>query len=78
MVAKVAGRLGAAAIVLGWVWAAVPERVLAHHSYSVYDSNKPTTLSGKIVEVAYQNPHVNVRLDTGDRVWRLDMPGPRG
>ena len=70
-------RLTTAAAILIALWMAAPESVLAHHSYSVYDRSKQTTLSGTIVEVSYANPHVNVRIDTGERVWRLDMPGPR-
>ena len=70
-------RVAVIAAVLGSLLAAAAQPVLAHHSYSVYDSSKRMTLSGKIVGVAFQNPHVNVSLDTGERVWRLDMPGPR-
>jgi hypothetical protein len=69
------GRIVMALLVAG-LPAAVAGPVLAHHSYSIYDSTKPMTLNGTIVDVSFQNPHVYVSVNAGDKVWRLDMPGP--
>jgi hypothetical protein len=74
---RIAGPLMMAAFIVSGLRVAAPQLLLAHHSYSIYDSTKPISLTGKIVGVSYQNPHVNVQVDTGERVWRLDMPGPR-
>ncbi|SOZ18438.1 Conserved Hypothetical protein, putative exported protein [Cupriavidus taiwanensis] len=55
--------LGAAALVM----AAVP--ALAHHGWSTYDETKPMTLTGKIVESHYENPHAHIRIDAGGKRW---------
>ena len=35
----------------------------AHHGWTSYDSNTLLTLSGRIVEVDYRNPHVQIVLE---------------
>ncbi|ULX52228.1 hypothetical protein A9P79_10105 [Cupriavidus taiwanensis] len=47
--------------------AAVP--ALAHHGWSTYDETKPMTLTGKIVESYYENPHAHIRIDAGGKRW---------
>ncbi|SPA43461.1 Conserved Hypothetical protein, putative exported protein [Cupriavidus taiwanensis] len=47
--------------------AAVP--ALAHHGWSTYDETKPMTLTGKIVESHYENPHAHIRIDAGGKRW---------
>lgn len=49
---------------------------LAHHSYGVYDSSNPVTLTGVIRDVTYEHPHVELRLDVQGRMWTLDLPAP--
>ena len=55
--------LGAAALAM----AAVP--AIAHHGWSTYDEAKPMTLTGKIVESHYENPHAHIRIDAGGKRW---------
>ncbi|MGY8525472.1 DUF6152 family protein [Paracidovorax citrulli] len=42
---------------------------LAHHGWSSYDDSKPVTLTGKLVEVRYENPHATVRIESGGKRW---------
>ncbi|SPA57110.1 DUF6152 family protein [Cupriavidus taiwanensis] len=55
--------LGAAALAM----ATVP--AIAHHGWSTYDETKPMTLTGKIVESHYENPHAHIRIDAGGKRW---------
>ncbi|SPC20400.1 DUF6152 family protein [Cupriavidus taiwanensis] len=47
--------------------AAVP--AIAHHGWSTYDETRPLTLTGKIVESRYENPHAQIRIDAGGKRW---------
>ncbi|WP_354686279.1 DUF6152 family protein [Cupriavidus necator] len=47
--------------------AALP--AVAHHGWSTYDETKPMTLTGKIVESHYENPHAHIRIDAGGKRW---------
>lgn len=54
----------------------------AHHSFSAqYDSEKPVELTGMVVKVEWQNPHVYLYIDVlnedGDyEQWALEMGAP--
>ena len=50
--------------------------VLAHHGWSEYDSTKPLTLTGKIVESGYEHPHGHVRLETPGKTWTVVLAPP--
>ena len=41
----------------------------AHHGWSSYDDSKPMTLTGKLTEVKYENPHAMVRIDANGKRW---------
>jgi hypothetical protein len=63
------------------VAAALPAQ--AHHSFPAqYDASKPITLTGKVTNVEWTNPHIFIYIDvedgeTGDVVnWALEMGGP--
>ncbi len=65
----------------GWLAATPPAR--AHHSFAAeYDAAKPVTLTGKVTEVQWTNPHIFIRLDVPDEKtgavvnWTLEMGGP--
>lgn len=42
---------------------------LAHHGWSTYDESKPLTVTGKIVETHYENPHASIRVDVQGKRW---------
>jgi len=52
----------------------------AHHSYSEYDDTKSVEVEGKLVEVAWQNPHARILVESvdaaGARVtWDIESAG---
>ncbi|RZT36471.1 DUF6152 family protein [Cupriavidus agavae] len=64
--ASQARRVAGAAIVVATL-AAMP--ALAHHGWSTYDETKPLTVTGKIVETHYENPHATIRLEAQGKRW---------
>ncbi len=58
---------------------AAPGAALAHHSISgVYDSSRPVTIEGRVVEFQFVNPHpilivAAARADSVDPPWHLEM-----
>ncbi|GJG95258.1 DUF6152 family protein [Cupriavidus pauculus] len=42
---------------------------IAHHGWSTYDETKPLTVTGKIVETHYENPHASIRVDVQGKRW---------
>ena len=52
----------------------------AHHSVLAYDGTTPTTLTGTVVKVLWQNPHAYIDLDVtadGTRTrWIVENEGP--
>ncbi len=48
----------------------------AHHGWSEYNNNQTMTLTGQIQSVAYDNPHVTVRLRSGNRTWLAVLAPP--
>jgi hypothetical protein len=54
--------------------AALP--ALAHHGWSEYDSSKPLTLTGTILESGYEHPHGHVRLQTPQKTWMVILAPP--
>jgi len=60
--------------------ALVPLAAHAHHSYSEYDDTKSVEVEGKLVEVAWQNPHARILVESvdaaGARVtWDIESAG---
>ena len=52
----------------------------AHHSYSEYDDSKSVEAEGKLVEVAWQNPHARILVESVDPsgtrvVWDIESAG---
>ena len=65
-------RIAISAVILGL--AAVP--AAAHHGWSEYDSGKPLTLTGRIVESGYEHPHGHVRLEAPGKTWLVVLAPP--
>jgi hypothetical protein len=60
--------------------ALLPASSRAHHSYSEYDDAKSVEVEGKLVAVAWQNPHARILVETvdaaGARVtWDIESAG---
>ena len=49
---------------------------LAHHGWSEYDSTKPLTFTGKILESGYSHPHGHIKLETPGKVWHVVLAPP--
>jgi len=43
--------------------AAAPLAVQAHHGWSSFDQNRPLWLEGRATQVAWRNPHAELKLD---------------
>jgi hypothetical protein len=53
---------------------------VAHHSYSEYDDAKSVEVEGKLVEVAWQNPHARILVESVDAAgkpvtWDIESAG---
>lgn len=48
----------------------------AHHGWSEYDSTKPLTFTGKILESGYEHPHGHIRLETPGKTWHVVLAPP--
>jgi hypothetical protein len=56
-------RLLVASIVAIAIFATTSGRVLAHHSFAMFDQTKQVTVVGKVAEIQWTNPHVWVFVD---------------
>jgi hypothetical protein len=52
----------------------------AHHSVLAYDGSTPTTITGTVVKVLWQNPHAYIDLDVAangtNARWIVENEGP--
>jgi hypothetical protein len=48
----------------------------AHHGWSSYDSDKPVTVSGTIVQADYSYPHATIRLEADGKTWLAVLAPP--
>ena len=48
----------------------------AHHGWSEYDSSKPLTVTGKVLESGYEHPHGHVKLASPDKTWHVVLAPP--
>jgi hypothetical protein len=60
--------------------ALLPNSATAHHSYSEYDDTKSVEVEGKLVEVAWQNPHARILVESVDAAgtrmtWDVESAG---
>lgn len=50
---------------------AVPATGSAHHGWGAYDANRATTMDGVVQSSRWRNPHVEVDLRVGRKVWAI-------
>jgi hypothetical protein len=62
--------------VLAAAIAAIALPAAAHHGWSEYDSTKPLTFTGTILESGYEHPHGHIRLKTPDKTWLVILAPP--
>ena len=48
----------------------------AHHGWSEYDSTKPLTFTGTVLESGYEHPHGHIRLKTAEKTWLVVLAPP--
>ncbi len=48
----------------------------AHHGWGSYDAANALTLTGKVREMTYANPHGTLRLDAPGKVWLVILAPP--
>jgi len=71
-------------VLIGAAVAAMAIPALAHHAVqTVFDVNKPVTVTGSVTAVDWVNPHSYISLDVkGDRDvvqhWLFELPGSGG
>lgn len=54
---------------------------LAHHSFTMFDTNKKVTISGTVTAFEWTNPHVYIELDVPDesgatKHWSVELGSP--
>ena len=54
--------------------------VLAHHSFAMFDTAKPITITGVVTAFEWTNPHVYIELDVsegeGMKHWAIELGSP--
>jgi hypothetical protein len=53
------------------VVALIPAAALAHHGWSTYDPDKPVSVTGKLSEVTWSNPHASAKIAYQRRTWNV-------
>jgi hypothetical protein len=48
----------------------------AHHGWGSYDADRPVTVSGPITEVAFEQPHVHVKVNADGKSWLVVLAPP--
>jgi hypothetical protein len=48
----------------------------AHHGWGSYDASQVLTLTGKIQEMTYANPHGTLKLEAPGKVWIVTLAPP--
>lgn len=56
-------------------------RALAHHSFAMFDTANPLTLTGVVTDFQWTNPHVYIELDVpgganGAKHWTIELGSP--
>lgn len=51
--------------------ALMPVAALAHHGWSTYDPDKPVSVTGKLSDVTWSNPHAGAKIAYQRRTWNV-------
>src|ERR1700752_4714214 len=71
-----------ARVVLAAIFALVPGTtfVLAHHSFAMFDTANPITISGTVTAFEWTNPHVYIEVDVAEgqatKHWAIELGSP--
>ena len=60
---QIAGGIALAAVMI------MAGAALAHHGWGSYDAERPLTVEGRIAEVSYGNPHVEIVIEADGKRW---------
>jgi hypothetical protein len=67
-------------MVIGFAVAFAATSVMAHHSFSMFDTAKRVTLNGSVTAFEWTNPHAYIEVDVGDngntKHWSVEMGSP--
>jgi len=74
-------KLIAVAALLATLTAVTEQRVLAHHSFTMFDQSKTVTLIGTVKDFRWTNPHVFIQLlvknaQGNEEEWSIEMTSP--
>jgi hypothetical protein len=61
------------AAAFGLVAAGLAAPASAHHGWGSYDSSKTVTIEATIVDVKYENPHVEIVLEAQGKKWTMTL-----
>jgi hypothetical protein len=64
--------------VVGLLTICAAPRLHAHHSFAMFDTTKPVTLTGKVTKFQWTNPHAYIELDVPDgtnrpKHWTVEL-----
>jgi hypothetical protein len=60
-------------LTLAAVVAALAAPAAAHHGWGSYDSTKTVTIQATIIDVKYENPHVEIVLEAQGKKWTMTL-----
>ena len=68
------------ALILSMLLLAASARPAAHHSFAMFDTASPITLTGVVTDFQWTNPHAYIEIDvpgTGDaKHWSIELGSP--
>jgi hypothetical protein len=69
---------GALLVLMGVLGLCGATRLHAHHSFAMFDTTKPVTLTGKVTQFQWTNPHAYIEIDVPDganppKHWTVEL-----
>jgi hypothetical protein len=70
-----------ASLILLFLVLAAGGNARAHHSFAMFDTANPLTLTGVVTDFQWTNPHVYIELDVpagaaGEKHWTIELGSP--